>query len=167
MSETFELPREVRENNLSVFILSGYFTFLHHGHLDMIDDAAERADRLLVIVNSDEQQELKKGELILDESLRLRQLGALAAVDYVYLSVDTDRGQAQTLEAIFEDNPGIEFTFGNGGDKNSVDDILAEQKGNREFEVCQQYGVPMVYGVGGTTKRDSTSDIVERIRNTT
>ena len=66
---------------MKIVIVSGYFNPLHGGHLDMIESAAEMGDRLLVIVNNDKQQLLKKGKIILDERNRLRLMRALRQVD--------------------------------------------------------------------------------------
>ena len=40
-------------------IVSGYFNPLHKGHLELFQEAKERSDMLMVIVNSDLQRELK------------------------------------------------------------------------------------------------------------
>ena len=57
---------------MRVVIVSGYFNPLHGGHIDMIEAAAAMGDKLIVIVNNDKQQLLKKGKIILNESNRLR-----------------------------------------------------------------------------------------------
>ena len=62
---------------MKVVIVSGYFNPLHGGHLDMIEGAAKLGDKLIVIVNNDIQQHLKKGKVILDEKNRLRLMRAL------------------------------------------------------------------------------------------
>ena len=61
---------------MKIVIVSGYFNPLHGGHLDMIEAAAAMGDKLIVIVNNDKQQLLKKGKIILDESNRLRLMRA-------------------------------------------------------------------------------------------
>jgi len=50
-----------------IVIVSGYFSPLHCGHLDYLEEAATAGDRLVVIVNNNEQQILKKGKLIMDQ----------------------------------------------------------------------------------------------------
>ena len=54
---------------MKTVIVSGYFNPLHGGHLDMIEAAAELGNHLIVIVNNDQQQLLKKGKIILDEKI--------------------------------------------------------------------------------------------------
>ena len=78
---------------MKIVIVSGYFNPLHGGHLDMIEAAAEMGDKLIVIVNNDKQQLLKKGKIILDENNRLRLMRALKGVDLVLLSIDEDPTQ--------------------------------------------------------------------------
>ena len=43
--------------------VSGYFDPLHVGHLEMLEKAKSLGDKLIVIVNSDEQAALKKESL--------------------------------------------------------------------------------------------------------
>src|ERR1700712_5479849 len=85
---------------MKVVIVSGYFNPLHGGHLDMIESARAMGDKLIVIVNNDKQQILKKGKIILDEKNRLRVLRALRDVNEVVLSVDEEAPVIRTLEMI-------------------------------------------------------------------
>ena len=73
-------------------IVSGYFNPLHQGHLDMIEAARERTGYLIVIVNNDTQQLLKKGRVIQDETNRARIVRAMRAVDDVLVAVDDGPG---------------------------------------------------------------------------
>jgi len=133
-------------------ILSGYFNPLHGGHLDMIEAGRDMGEKLIVIVNNDVQQIQKKGKIILDEDNRMRLIGALRDVDEVVLSIDQDPTQIKTLESLALKYPGDELIFGNGGDRNSVDEIP-------EGEVCRKYNIELVFGVGGDTKADSSTRI--------
>ena len=49
---------------MKVVATSGYFDPLHVGHLECLKMAAELGDKLIVIVNSDLQAKLKKGEFL-------------------------------------------------------------------------------------------------------
>ncbi|MDB5160572.1 MAG: glycerol-3-phosphate cytidylyltransferase [Candidatus Saccharibacteria bacterium] len=133
-------------------ILSGYFNPLHGGHLDMIEEGAKMGDHLIVIVNNDAQQLLKKGKIILDHDNRSRLIKALKDVDEVVLSIDEDPTQIQTLRAIADKYPDDELIFGNGGDRNSVEEIP-------EGEVAREKNIKLVFGVGGTEKADSSTRI--------
>lgn len=134
-------------------IISGYFNPLHGGHLDLIEGAATLGDRLIVIVNSDEQQMLKKGKIILDEGNRVRLMRALRDVDEVVLSIDgSDMGQRKTIEMIAKKYPNDELIFANGGARDSDKTIP-------EAEVCKQYSIRLEFGVGGTDNTDSSTRI--------
>lgn len=135
-------------------IVSGYFNPLHSGHLDMIEAAKSKGDYLIVIVNNDQQQLLKKGKIILDEMNRSRLMNALRVVDEVFLAVDTDPPVIKTLREIAQKYPKDEIIFANGGDRD----------GHRvvpESDVCEELGIEMLFGIGSdkVVKRDSSSRI--------
>lgn len=137
---------------MKVIILSGFFNPLHGGHLDMIEAGAKMGDKLIVIVNNDVQQHLKKGKIILDERNRLRLISALRHVDDAILSIDQHPPVAETLRIIAREHPNDELIFANGGDRSS-------SKVVPETEVCKEYKIEMVFGVGGNNKADSSTRI--------
>lgn len=137
---------------MKTVIVSGYFNPLHGGHLDMIEAAAKLGDQLIVIVNNDKQQLLKKGKIILDEANRLRLVRALKGVDQVVLSIDDDPTIIKTLEMVAGQHPGDELIFANGGDRDS-------SKAVPESEICEKYNIEMVFDAGGTIKSDSSTRI--------
>lgn len=137
---------------MKVVFVSGYFNPLHGGHLDLIEGARALGDKLIVIVNNDKQQLLKKGKIILDEDNRVRLMRALRDVDEVVLSVDEDPPVINTVEMIARQHPDDELIFAQGGDRDS-------DKVNPEADVCRKYGITVVYGVGGTNKADSSTRI--------
>lgn len=137
----------------TAIIISGYFSPLHTGHLDMIEDARSRGDAVIVIVNSNDQQVMKKGKVIIDESDRLRIVQALKAVDHAFIAVDGDRTVCASLEkAAAEFGNEYRLVFGNGGDRNDGAVVPEEP-------VCEAHGIEMVFDMGGTEKRDSSSRI--------
>lgn len=133
-------------------IVSGHFNPLHGGHLDLLEAAAAMGDYLIVIVANDHKQVLKKGRIILDEQNRLRLIGGLRIVDEAILSIDTEWADCETLRMLVHKYHGDELVFANGGDRNSPADVP-------EYEVCQEYGIVMAYGVGGSIKSDSSTRI--------
>ncbi len=137
---------------MRIAIVSGFFNPLHGGHLDMIEAAAELGDRLIVIVNNDVQQVLKKDKIILNENNRMRLMRALKYVDEVILSIDQDPSQIQTLELVAGQYPNDELIFANGGDRDSENAIP-------ETEVCKAHNIRLVFGVGGSEKADSSTRI--------
>ena len=141
---------------MKTIIVSGFFNPLHGGHLDMIEAARKMGDRLVVVVNNDDQQLIKKGKIILDQDNRTRLMRALRDVDEVYLSIDTEPPVINTLELLAKQYHGEQLVFANGGDRDSVTAIP-------ETEVCEKYGIELVFGVGtgvrGLVKPDSSTRI--------
>lgn len=141
---------------MKIIIESGFFNPLHGGHLDMIEAGAKMGDKLIVIVNNDEQQVIKKGKVILDEENRARLIGALRDVDEVTISIDKDPTVIKSIEAIAQKYPDDELVFANGGDRDS-------EKAIPESEICHKYNIEMVFGVGfeirGFSKPDSSTRI--------
>jgi len=137
---------------MKIQIVSGFFNPLHGGHLDMIEAAAKLGDRLIVIVNNDIQQVMKKDKVILSEQNRARLIGALRAVDEVIIATDEDPTVIRTLQYIAEKYPNDQLTFSNGGDRDS-------EKAIPEGEVCHKYNIELLFGVGGVEKADSSTRI--------
>lgn len=137
---------------MKIVIVSGYFNPLHGGHLDMIEASRAMGDHLIVVVNNDVQQVQKKGKVILNQENRVRLISALRDVDEVILSIDQDSTQIETLRSIATKYPDEQLVFANGGDRDSVQAIP-------EGEVCSEYKIEMVFGVGGTEKADSSTRI--------
>lgn len=139
-------------------IVSGYFNPLHHGHLDMFEAAAERTGYLIVIVNNDRQQMLKKNRIIQAQDVRARIVRALRVVDDVYVSVEEGPGLDATFDLIRAAYPDTVLEFCNGGDRRGADDLPAE-----EFAAAQRNDITLHYGVGGTHKADSSTRIMAEI----
>lgn len=117
----------------------------------MIEAAKKMGDKLIVIVNNDKQQLLKKGKIILDEQNRLRLMRALRDVDHVVLSIDEELPVIKTLEMIAVQHPGDELVFANGGDRDS-------EKTIPEADICRQYNIEMRFDAG-QGKPDSSTRI--------
>lgn len=136
-------------------IVSGYFNPLHHGHLDMMEAAAERTGYLIVIVNNDRQQLLKKNRIIQPEDVRARIVRALRVVDDVFVSVEEGPGLDGTFDIIRAAYPDTVLEFCNGGDRRGLDDLPAE-----ELAAAQRNDITLHYGVGGSEKADSSTRIM-------
>jgi len=138
-------------------IVSGYFNPLHGGHLDMIEAARLLGDYLIVSVNNDKAQILKKGKVILDEKNRMRLMRSLRLVDEVVLALDEDLGQSRTLREIRAMYPNDELIFANGGDRDPNKHALPEN----EMQAIEDCHIKAVFGVGSheIEKRDSSSRI--------
>lgn len=139
---------------MKVVIVSGFFNPLHGGHLDMIEEAATLGDKLIVVVNNDTQQVLKKDKIILSEQNRARLISALRPVHEVVIATDQDMSVTETLQKIAAMHSEDELIFCNGGDRVDPDAIPGT-----EADACRQLGIAMLFGVGGTEKADSSTRI--------
>jgi glycerol-3-phosphate cytidylyltransferase/D-beta-D-heptose 7-phosphate kinase/D-beta-D-heptose 1-phosphate adenosyltransferase len=135
-------------------VVSGYFNPLHPGHLDLFEAARERTGYLVVIVNNDVQQVLKKGKVIQSEADRLRIVRSLRMVDDSVLAVEDGPGLDGSLELLRAAYPDTELEFCNGGDRKDVGSLPAE-----EAEAARRNDIRLVYGIGGFEKVDSSSRI--------
>lgn len=145
---------DTHDDRLTTVIVSGYFNPLHIGHLRLLQAAAALGDRLVVVVNNDAQQVMKKGKVIMGEADRREIVAAIGIVDEAMVAVDEDRTVCASLELIAQGEGGNRLVFGNGGDRDSA---LAVP----EADVCARHGIEMVFDVGGTDKADSSSRINE------
>jgi cytidyltransferase-like protein len=143
------------ENPAKASIVSGYFSPLHDGHLDLFEAARARSGYLIVIVNNDQQQVLKKGRLIQSEVPRARIVSALRVVDAVYLAVEDGPGINGSFDLIRRDFPATDLEFCNGGDRRNIDELPQD-----EVEAAARNRITLVYGIGGSDKADSSSRII-------
>ena len=84
-----------------IVCVSGYFDPIHVGHLEYFKKSKVLGDKLLVIVNNDEQAVLKKGKPFMPVDERIKLIKEFKCVDIVVKSIDTDRTVCKTL-AILE-----------------------------------------------------------------
>ncbi len=125
---------------------SGYFDPIHAGHIELMEKAKRLGDRLIVILNTDEQAIMKKGFVFMPFNERKKIVESLKFVDEVTGSIDKDQTQCRTLEKLKPD------IFAKGGDRNS---------GNiPEKEVCGKFGIKIVDGLG--EKIQSSSWLIEK-----
>jgi cytidyltransferase-like protein len=123
--------------------VSGYFNPLHSGHIQLFQNSKELGDRLVVIVNNDEQVKLKGSIPFMEALERAEIVRNLRMVDEVVIAIDKDKTVCKTLEKIHPD------IFANGGDRKSAEDIP-------EAEVCERLGIEMVFNVGGEKTQASS-----------
>ena len=110
---------------MKIVVTSGYFDPLHVGHLEYLEMAKNLGDKLVVIINSDLQAKLKKGKPFIKEQDRMKIVAALRCVDDVFLSIDKDKSQCESLKYLKPD------IFAKGGDRTS--DEIPESKVCKEF----------------------------------
>src|SRR3954452_16534965 len=135
-------------------VVSGYFNPLHPGHLDLFEAARARTGYLVVIVNNDVQQVRKKGKVIQAEGDRLRIVRSLRVVDAAYLAVEDGPGMDASFDVLRADYPDTELEFCNGGDREDIAALPAE-----EVAAASRNVIALRYGVGGVDKVDSSTRI--------
>lgn len=132
-------------------VVSGGFDPLHVGHLQMMLEARELGDELIVILNNDNWLRAKKGRVFMPEEERRFILNHIDCVDKVILSMHepntVDMSVCKELRAI---DPHI---FANGGDRFA--DNTPEKK------LCEEMDIHAVFNVGGG-KLASSSELVKK-----
>ena len=123
--------------------VSGYFNPIHKGHIELFREAKKLGDKLVVILNNDDQVKLKGSKAFMEEQERKAIIEAIRHVDEVVISIDEDGTQRKTIEML---KPHI---FANGGDRRNEGDIP-------EAEICRKYGIQMVFNVGGNKVQSSS-----------
>jgi len=136
-----------------IVITSGFFNPLHIGHINLIREAKELGDFLVVIVNNDEQVKIKGSASFMPEQERIEIIKALRCADGVVLSIDKDGSVIESLKMVAKKYPG-ELFFAKGGDRN-VDNIP-------EKKVCEELNIKVINGVGGG-KVQSSSWLLKKV----
>ena len=135
---------------MKVVATSGYFDPLHVGHLECLELARKLGDKLIVIVNSDLQAKLKKGQSFMKEEDRMKIVSALKCVDEVFLSIDKDKSQCESLKYL---KPNI---FAKGGDRTSGE--IPESK------ICKELGIKIIDGLGEKIRSSSKLTGIKEIK---
>lgn len=133
-----------------IVITSGYFNPLHAGHINLLSEARELGDFLVVIVNNDKQVRLKGSVPFMEQQERVKIIKSLRFVDDVFLSVDEKNSIAQSLQHIAESYPKVDLIFAKGGDRN-IDNIPESEKG-----ICKKFNIKVVSNVGGGKVQSSS-----------
>lgn len=131
-----------------IVVTSGYFNPLHIGHINLIREAKNLGDFLVVIVNNDEQVKIKGSVPFMLEQERLEVVRALKYADKVILSIDKDKSVIESLKLIVGMYPDKKIVFAKGGDRNVYN--IPERK------VCQELDIEVVSGVGGDKVQSSS-----------
>eukprot|EP00612_Vaucheria_litorea_P002695 CAMPEP_0171459424 /NCGR_PEP_ID=MMETSP0945-20130129/4712_1 /TAXON_ID=109269 /ORGANISM="Vaucheria litorea, Strain CCMP2940" /LENGTH=147 /DNA_ID=CAMNT_0011985437 /DNA_START=103 /DNA_END=546 /DNA_ORIENTATION=+ len=131
-----------------IVVCSGYFDPMHLGHVEYLEKSKDVGDKLIVIVNSDKQATMKKGQPFMPAAERVRLVRALECVDAAIISVDDDRTVCKTLSILHPD------IFTNGGDQTNTS--------IPEAAICEKLNIQLVDGLGG--KVQSSSWLLARSR---
>ena len=153
IDDIHELAKYLPEKSIRrspIIVTSGGFDPLHIGHVRCIQNAARLHPngKLVVIVNGDGFLIRKKGKPFMPHMERMEIIDALKLVDYV---VGWDDGSQTVTGALDILRPDF---FAKGGDRSSADKVP-------EFELCEKIGCQVIFGVGGTDKVQSSSDLIK------
>ena len=142
-----------------VIITSGYFNPIHIGHMNLMRAAKNLGDFLVVIVNNDKQVKIKGSVPFMSEEERIGIVKDVKYVDEVFLSIDMDEFQPESLKIIAQKYPDAELFFAKGGDRNF--DNLPES----EKQVCKEFNIKVVNDVGGGKVQSSSQLLDNVLRN--
>lgn len=125
-----------------VVAVSGGFDPLHVGHVKYFNEAKNLGNKLVVILNTDEWLQNKKGYVFMSFNERKEILENLRSVDEVIKCIDRDNTVIKTLMILKPD------IFAKGGDRTV--------ENTPEQEICQKLGIKIVFGVGGNKVQSSS-----------
>lgn len=139
-----------------IVICSGGFDPLHRGHVYYMSQARLLGDYLIVGVNSDDWLERKKGAFFLPFNDRVTIVSSLRQVSLATGFDDSDDSARDLIRRYAINHPDAEIIFANGGDR-TKDNIP-------EMDLQEEIGprLKFVFGVGGDTKTNSSSAILDR-----
>ncbi len=139
--------------NYDIVILSGGFDPPHVGHVRMIMDAAERGEKVIVGVNSDNWLTRKKGYVFMRFEERVELVQSVKGVYEAVGFNDDDNTASDLIEKVREQYPDLKIAFGNGGDR--------IRENTPEMKTCLKEQVDMIWQIGGEDKVQSSSKLVE------
>jgi glycerol-3-phosphate cytidylyltransferase/D-beta-D-heptose 7-phosphate kinase/D-beta-D-heptose 1-phosphate adenosyltransferase len=129
-------------------IVSGYFNPIHKGHIKYFNNTKANGDKLLVIVNNDNQRALKGSKEFQKEDERVIIVSSIKCVHQVFLSIDKDRTVCETIKLIHQQfSKEYRLSFANGGDQNN-NSIL-------EAPVCNELNIELIDGMGNKIQSSS------------
>jgi len=144
--------KDKKKRKKVVVAVSGGFDPLHIGHLQMIKEAKELGDKLVVILNNDNWLKKKKGYVFMPQEQRKAILEAIRWVDEVVLTSHPENTEDMSVSKELEKiKPDI---FANGGDRT--------RKNIPEVEVCRKINCKMIFNIGKDGKIESSSWLLNR-----
>lgn len=123
---------------MKIIVASGYFLIYHAGHEEYLRKAKALGDKLIVILNSDQQQFRKYGQVVMPIEQRLAVLKSIRHIDDIFLSIDFDGDVSQSIRTL--SNMGKVDIFAKGGDRTK--DEIPEKR------ICDELGIEIIDGLG-------------------
>jgi len=130
-------------------LVSGGFDPPHIGHVRMFQEAAQWG-KVIVAINSDEWLMRKKGYVFMPWEQRAEIIQEFASVEIVSNFDDSDDTACAAIQKFRPD------AFANGGDR--------KKENTPEMELCDDLGIQMLWGIGGKDKPQSSSWLVDNLR---
>ena len=142
---------------MKVALITGGFDTLHSGHLALIKSASEISFLVAVGLNSDSWLYRKKGFVNMPFAERKEILESISGIHKVFGFDDTDDSSCDAIRRCSVEYNCEGIIFCNGGDR--TEDNIPEI-GTTVGDVKLEF----VFGVGGTDKRNSSSELVKTKR---
>jgi cytidyltransferase-like protein len=139
----------VSKKKKKIVAISGGFDPIHIGHVRMIQDA-RKLGNVIVFLNTDDWLKRKKGYEFMSWDERAEILLGMKGVKEVYSAMDDDNTVCEALKFYKPD------VFANGGDR-KIGKVP-------EYQVCEDLGIEMEFGVGGDDKPQSSSWLVDNVK---
>jgi D-beta-D-heptose 7-phosphate kinase/D-beta-D-heptose 1-phosphate adenosyltransferase len=109
---------------------------------------------LFVLINSNNFLLKKHGFVFQDEQERAEIIDSIKDVDYTFIHHSDDQTNHNAIH-YFQPH-----YFCKGGDRSSIDNLPSV-----EVEACLCYGTQIIFGVGGSDKVSSSSDLMKCVAN--
>lgn len=137
----------------NIIILSGGFDPVHEGHIAMFAEARDRADHVIVGLNSDSWLTRKKGKPFMSFQSRKTLLESIKYIDSVVSFDDSDDTAIALLKGCKSQFPYSKLIFGNGGDRSSFN--------YPEYQFCINNNIETIDTLGGRHKMNSSSTLLD------
>ena len=132
-----------------IILVSGGFDCVHIGHVRMFKEASKWGT-VVVAINSDEWLMRKKGYVFMPWEERAEIIREFASVDVVSSFDDSDDTACDAIRKFRPD------AFANGGDR--------KKSNTPEMDLCDELGIQMLWGIGGSDKPQSSSWLVNKLK---
>tara|TARA_Y100000590_G_scaffold423676_1_gene529815 strand:+ start:1828 stop:2262 length:435 start_codon:yes stop_codon:yes gene_type:complete len=139
-----------------IILVSGGFDPVHSGHIALINESAKHGD-VVVLLNSDNWLKEKKKKAFLPYKEREIIMGSIKKVIDVLSFDDSDTTCIDGIKKAIIKYPNRKIKFANGGDRND--------KKTPETEFCKKNNVETLWAIGGNTKKNSSSWILQKWSN--
>ena len=141
-------PIKMKNYKKNIVLVSGGFDPLHKGHIDLINEAANFGE-VLVIINNEQFLIEKKGFSFFSIDERTEIVKNLNNVFEVFISIDKDHTVSKSIEYLVKTKKYNIKYFANGGDRKNKNDIP-------EFEICNKFNIETLFDIGGNKVQSSS-----------